>query len=94
MASRFICVPVKNKNAVNVAKAFETFLKQRQQFTLQTDKVLEFLNTEFKKLMKKYSSSHFTTSNNDIKCAVVERFNRTLKSMFKYFTSKGTRCVA
>src|SRR5277367_5063068 len=28
----------------------------------------------------------------DIKCAIVERFNRTLKSrMFKYFTAKGTR---
>ena len=42
--------------------------------------------------MKKETIVHFTSNNKDIKCAVVERFNRSLKSrMFKYFTSKGNR---
>ena len=36
--------------------------------------------------------TYFTTRNTEIKCAVVERFNRTLRGrMFKYFTSKGTK---
>ncbi|RWS27454.1 hypothetical protein B4U80_07983 [Leptotrombidium deliense] len=85
-------VALKTKSAVNVAKAFETILLHRQPFYIQTDNGKEFLNKEFKKLITKKSILHFTSKNEKIKCAVVERFNRTLKTkMFKYFTSKGTR---
>jgi len=39
----------------------------------------------------KGSNIHFYTSENDIKAAVVERFNRTLKTkMYRYFTFKNT----
>jgi len=35
---------------------------------------------------------HFTSRDSKIKCAIVERVNRTLKGrMFKYFTAYGTR---
>ena len=58
---------------------------------LQTDKGSEFLNESTQQLFKNNSIHFYTTENEDIKAAVVERFNRTLKTrMWKYFTFKGT----
>ena len=58
---------------------------------MQTDQGKEFINKEFKNLMKKHKINFFTAKK-DLKCSIIERFNRTLKSkIFKYFTAKGTR---
>ena len=85
-------VPLKNKSAESVSKAFESILKTNVPTKLQTDNGLEFLNSSFKKLMKTYDINHFTSNNSDIKCSIIERFNKTLKSkMFKYFTNIGKR---
>jgi hypothetical protein len=86
--------PLKNKSGLSLVKAFEKILieSRRKPFFLRTDQGKEFLNSNFKKLLKKYDIKHFTSKDHVIKCAVVERFNRTLKGrMFKYFTSKGNR---
>ena len=85
--------PLKNKSAVSILETFKKILESgRKPQKLQTDKGKEFENKVFQKFLKD-NSIHFYTSNNyDIKAAVVERFNRTLKTkMYKYFTAKKTK---
>ncbi len=58
----------------------------------------EFYNVGVRDLLTKNNIEYFST-NSERKAAIVERFNRTLKtSMWKYFYSKGTHtwiaCVA
>ena len=84
--------PVKTKKAEEIRKAFESIFEEAKPLRLRTDRGLEFLNTVLKTYLKKINVDHFTSNDDHIKCAIVERFNRTLKSrMFKYFTAKGTR---
>jgi len=43
-------------------------------------------------MLKRHGIKFYTSENEDLKAAVVERFNRTLKEkMFRYFTYKNTR---
>lgn len=85
-------VPLKTKKGSEVKEAFQTIFRQRIPVKLQTDQGREFVNEDVKKYLKSKNVHFFTSLNRDIKCAVVERFNRTLRArMFKYFTSKGTR---
>ena len=43
-------------------------------------------------LLKQYNVEFWTSNNEDIKCALVERFNRTIKGrMYKYFTAQNTK---
>ena len=85
--------PLKDKTQKSIVEAFKDIFKsERVPKFLRTDQGREFLNNSFKNLMKEYDVHHFTSKNQTIKCAIVERFNRTLKArMYKYFTSKGTR---
>lgn len=82
--------PLKSKHALEVARAFELIYKNWTiPMQIQTDQ-----GTEFRGVMKKYFElkgiHHYTSRNQTVKCAVVERFNRTLKSrLFKYVTSQG-----
>ena len=84
--------PFKTKSAQQVTEAFESILKQRRICTtLHSDEGREFYNTPFKTLLQKYNILHFSSGNKDIKCAVVERFNRTLRTkLYRYFTAKNT----
>jgi hypothetical protein len=85
-------IPIKSKTASSVAKAMEQILNQRVPIKLQTDRGKEFDNNVFRKLMKKYDVNFFMTNNKDIKCSVVERFNRTFKTnMNRFFTKDGSR---
>ena len=90
-------VPVKNKSAPEVKAAFESILLEndRRPTYVQTDKGREFLNAIFFTFLKQQEILHYTSENNDIKCALVERFNRTLKSkMWRYFTrAKSLRYI-
>ena len=70
---------LKNKSANSIVNSFETLFKDVIPIKIQTDNGTEFVNSKFKSLMNEYGINHFTTNNVDIKCAVVERFNRTLK---------------
>jgi len=85
-------IPLKDKSAPSVVKAFETVFIDRVPTKLQTDQGKEFDNKTLGALLKKNHIQYFTSKNPKTKCAVVERFNRTLKTrMFRYFTAKGTR---
>jgi len=84
-------IPLKNKSSKSVVSAFTEIFEKRKPANLQTDKGSEFLNESAQKLFRDNSINFYTTENEDIKAAVVERFNRTLKTkMWKYFTFKGT----
>ena len=86
-------IPLKNKSTTTVAEGFEKILSSsnRRPCNLQTDKGTEFLGTTFQKKLKDYGIKFYTSQNEDIKCAIVERWNRKLKSkMYRYFTFKNT----
>lgn len=94
MFSKFaFTIPVKTKTGVSLRRAFEKiFNKGRVPLKLQTDKGTEFTNTHLQQYLKSREVEYFTTTNRNIKCALVERFNRTLKTrLFKYMTSKNTK---
>jgi hypothetical protein len=85
--------PLKKKTGDEITAAFTKILNSsnRKPQKLQTDKGVEFLNTKFQAYLNTKGISFFTT-NSDFKAAVVERFNRTLKShMWRYFTKNNTR---
>ena len=83
-------IPLKNKGKLSVTKAMENILNEETPVKLMTDKGKEFENNEFKSLMKKFAVNHFFAQNKEIKCSVVERFNKTLKNRIqKYFSLTG-----
>lgn len=85
-------VPLKNKNATSVTNAMNLTIK-RNKFKikhLQTDDGKEFFNKSFTNLMKLLNINHYSTKSCK-KAAIVERFNRSLKSvMYKDFSLRGS----
>jgi hypothetical protein len=90
--SRFaFAVPIKNKRGVTVAAGFEEIFMERVPNMLQTDRGLEFLNAQVQDVFRKHKVHHYFSLNDDIKAALVERFNRTLKSrLYRYMTRHHT----
>jgi len=87
-------IPVRSKSTKDMVTAFRKLFqltKTRVPQRLQTDKGKEFFNREVSALLRKKGISHFA-SNSDMKAAVVERFNRTLKTgLWVYFTAHQTK---
>ena len=86
--SRFAwVVPIKNKSSSSILEAFASLIGVRKPTYLQSDKGSEFLNSAFQAFLKANRILFYTSENDDIKCALVERYNRTLKTrMWRYFT--------
>ena len=89
-------IPVYRKDTKNMTAAVDELLKEfKTRFgvypkTAQFDEGKEFYNVGVKDLLKEHGVHYFST-NSDRKAAIVERFNRTLKtSMWKYFYNEGT----
>lgn len=81
--------PLKSKGGKEVAEQLRNVIKEQKCRSIQSDKGKEFFNSHVQKLFKDTNIHHFTTENDDIKAACVERFNRTLKtSIFRWFTKK------
>lgn len=85
--------PLKRKDGSSVTSAFrDIFTENRIPDYLQSDRGKEFLNSKVQDLFKDYNIKFFTSHNDDIKCAIVERFNRTLMNkIHRYFTRNNTR---
>ena len=84
-------IPVKNKSATSIVEAFDSISDIRKPTYLQSDKGTEFLNSAFQSYLKANDIAFYTSENDDIKCALVERYNRTLKTrMWRYFTSSNS----
>lgn len=85
-----VVLPLKDKSAIEVANAFANLFRKTNDHPdfLQTDQGREFFG--LKDLLSSYGIKHFYATDQNIKCAIVERFNRTLKGrMFKLFTARG-----
>jgi hypothetical protein len=91
-SKRAYAEPIKSKTAQDVASAMQEILNRAKTTPvhLQTDMGKEFFNSQFKTLMTKNNINHYHTYS-PLKASIVERFNRTLKSiMYRYFTEKNT----
>lgn len=74
-------LPVHTKDAMEITAEFDQVLKAlhpRQPRRRQTDKGIEFFNSDFQALIKLNNIKHFA-SENEQKAAVMERFNRIVK---------------
>ena len=82
--------PTRTKKAIEVLAAMKKIFNQQKPVKLRSDKGGEFDNRIFKNFCKTNGINHFTTTNKKIKCAIVERLNRTLKGrIYRYFTLTG-----
>ena len=74
-----------------LAVAFEKIFADTVPNLVQSDHGTELLNSHVQEAFKKYNIRCYWSSNDDIKAACVECFNRTLKSrMYRYFTARHT----
>lgn len=85
---------LKNKSATCVLDGFKRILERsngRRPLALQTDRGKEFTAKIIQKFLKSEAIQYRIARNPDIKAAIVERFNRTLKErMWRYFTYSRT----
>ena len=85
-------IAIKSKKPQEIVKSFSKVFSEQKPLYLQTDRGKEFVNTTVKNFLNKEKINFFTTRNQTIKCALVERFNRTLKNkIFRLMTSKNTK---
>lgn len=85
-------IPVKNKTAAEMVRVFTELWDsgQKPPKYLWTDKGKEFDNKLFRALLAEKNVHMYWTENEEKSC-VVERWNRTIKSlMWKYFTKQRT----
>ena len=83
--------PLFNKSGLKVQRALEkVVIDLGQPDKIQSDKGTEFWNAPVRAFLKKNQIKLFTSENDDIKCSMVERLIRTLKSrMWRYFHHVG-----
>jgi len=84
--------PLKAKTGSEVTAAFKDIFERsgRKPIKLNTDEGTEFLNKPFQTFLRERGVQFFS-SVGDLKAAVCERFNRTLKArMWRYFTTNNT----
>ena len=89
-------VPVYRKNTESMTKSVYLLLEKfKERFgkypkVVQFDEEKEFYNVGVKSLLKDHDVESFSSQSNK-KAAIVERFNRTLKTMmWKYFYAENT----
>ena len=89
-------VPVYRKNTESMTSAVDILLKRfkgrfgKYPTVIQFDEGKEFYNVGVKTLLKEHEVEYFS-SRSEKKAAIVERFNRTLKTMmWKYFYAENT----
>ena len=86
--SRYAWVrPLRSKRGIEVADAFKSIFDEgRIPRRIQTDQGKEFENSHVRKLFERHNIELFSVKS-AYKAAVVERFNRTLKTrLWRYFT--------
>ena len=84
---------LKDKRGTTVAEALASILDETPLPVnfVQSDRGVEFLCHNVQTLFKDRNIHHYSSYNDSIKCALVERFNRSLKDrMYRYFTKNNT----
>jgi transposase InsO family protein len=86
--------PLTSKSSNSVSKAFESILhdaRPSKPLVVRSDRGKEFLGSAFQKLLKDKGIEHRVCKDPVIKCSMIERFNRTIKTkLYKYFTFKNS----
>ena len=84
-------IPIKFKNGEEVKAALQSLLtKETTPQKIWADHGNEFWNVKVRRLLKHHSIELYSTENEE-KCSVIERWNRTIKTqLWKYFTANGT----
>ena len=85
--SRYVwAIPLKTKTGNEVGNALKSIIEKHKPRNIQTDLGKEFYNSHVDKLFKENNINHYTV-HSQFKAAMVERFNRTLRTkLTKYFT--------
>jgi len=88
-------IPIWAKNGISVASAFWSIFHERRRrrpIWVRTDKGKEFLNNLLQDMLQDEGGIRFQVCRNtDLKCAVMERVQRTIRDrLYKYFTHKYT----
>jgi len=86
-------VPTSSKSPETVKKAFAGILAHsgRQPDRLYTDQGKEFVGKAFQTFLERNFIQHITSKDPEVKAAVAERYNRTLKTrIWKYMTGNST----
>jgi hypothetical protein len=80
--SRYVwAVPLKTKKPEHVSDGFKQIISTgRMPWKIYSDKGLEFVGKPFQEYLKEKDIIHITPNNPDIKCGLVENFNRNLKT--------------
>lgn len=92
------CIPLKSKSQSECVRAFTEIIEYIiNEFSyspsrVDSDKESAFISKEFKKVCSDYGTTQFISEINDTRAkAIVERFNRTLRSLIgKYLTAYRT----
>ena len=80
---------IKRKTGKAIVEVMRPFLERNTPKKIEFDQGKEFYNRPFLKLLRRLKITYFSVYS-DNKCAIVERFNRTLKTrMYRSFTSVG-----
>jgi len=90
-------IRVRTKSGPAVTAAFRSIfddkpkLPSRRPVCVRTDKGKEFLNKDFQNMLREEGIQFKVCRNTDVKCAVVERSQRTIQDiLYKYLTYKTT----
>ena len=84
-------VPLKTKSGKEVASALQSIFRKKHCKRIWVDRGREYYNKDVAAVLRKYNIQIYST-NNDEKCSVVERFNRTIKNqLYRYFSANGTQ---
>lgn len=82
--------PIKNKRGVTITNALKSLLEENRPLKLEFDQGTEFYNSNFLALLRRLNIKWYSTYSVR-KNAIVERFNRTLKTrMYRAFTARGS----
>ena len=82
--------PLKFKSGESVRTGLEALFSQSTPKKLWADHAYEVCNVKVQRLLKKHNIELYSTENEE-KCSVIERWNRTIKTkLWKYFTANGT----
>lgn len=84
--SRYVFAqPLTNKTSLSVSNGFQVIFKERKPECLQTDQGKEFVSKEFQTFLRGNGVKHYTTTSDDPKAAIAERFIRTLREKMAKF---------
>lgn len=84
--------PIKRKTSEEVVQGFKQVFKERKPKFILTDEGTEFTGKITQKLFKDNNIHWFTTYNKEIKSAIAERFNRSIREkIIKYMHANNTK---